>query len=258
MEDRNLSGNPYGKPFEFEGSREHGILMIHGFTATPGTLYPMGEALHKRTGMFIRGILLPGHGTTAEDMAETRWYDWLRAAEKAFDEMQKICKTVSVVGLSMGGTLTLLLAERKPLRSAMAIAPALSVYNRKSRLAGLFWPFVRFTKEEEYIPMKDFLNEYNISYRKTPVRCAADLNRLMRMAYTDLQKIHCPLLVVKAGKDETVRPEKMDTISSRSSGPVTMLTLPESPHVCTLGPERELLFKKAAEFFQTVPEGPSL
>ena len=122
-----LAGNPYGRPFEFEGSREHGILMIHGFTATPGTLYPMGKTLHETTGLFVRGILLPGHGTTVEDMAATRWHDWLRAAEIAFDEMRKICKTVSVAGLSMGGTLTLLLAETKSLRSAVAIAPALSV-----------------------------------------------------------------------------------------------------------------------------------
>ncbi len=253
-----LAGNPYGRPFEFEGSREHGILMIHGFTATPGTLYPMGKTLHETTGLFVRGILLPGHGTTVEDMAATRWHDWLRAAENAFDEMRKICKTVSVAGLSMGGTLTLLLAETKALRSAVAIAPALSVYNRKSWLAGLFWPFIRYTEETEYIPKKDFLNEYNISYKKTPVRCAADLNHLMRTAYRNLSKIHCPLLIAKAGRDETVRPEKIDRISGKTNGPVKMLTLPQSPHVCTLGPEREMLFREAAEFFQTVPEGVSV
>ena len=204
-------------------------------------------------------------GFCSQGMAQ-RWRIWPPLGGTIGSELLKLlltrceksAKRSALRGLSMGGTLTLLLAETKSLRSAVAIAPALSVYNRKSWLAGLFWPFIRYTEETEYIPKKDFLNEYNISYKKTPVRCAADLNHLMRTAYRNLSKIHCPLLIAKAGRDETVRPEKIDRISGKTNGPVKMLTLPQSPHVCTLGPEREMLFREAAEFFQTVPEGVSI
>ena len=29
---QDLSKNPYAQPFTFEGSRSHGVLVIHGFT----------------------------------------------------------------------------------------------------------------------------------------------------------------------------------------------------------------------------------
>ena len=83
---QDLSKNPYAQPFTFEGSRSHGVLVIHGFTATPGTVLPLGQAV-AQDGHYVRGILLPGHGTTIEDMQRTNWKDWYDAAFNAYDEM---------------------------------------------------------------------------------------------------------------------------------------------------------------------------
>ena len=44
-----LTRNPLCRAFSMEGSREDGILLLHGFTATPGTMRPLGEALHRDT-----------------------------------------------------------------------------------------------------------------------------------------------------------------------------------------------------------------
>ena len=81
-----LTRNPLCRAFSMEGSREDGILLLHGFTATPGTMRPLGEALHRDTGFTVYAPLLPGHGLTPEEMAKTRWYDWFRASQQAFDK----------------------------------------------------------------------------------------------------------------------------------------------------------------------------
>ena len=47
-------------------------------------------------------------------------------------------KKVSVVGLSMGGALTCLLAEHRPVHKAVPIAPALKILQHGSRLAKYF------------------------------------------------------------------------------------------------------------------------
>ena len=60
-------------------------------------------------------------------MQRTNWKDWYDAAFNAYDEMARICKKVSVVGLSMGGALTCLLAEHRPVHKAVPIAPALKI-----------------------------------------------------------------------------------------------------------------------------------
>lgn len=38
-----LSQNPLCRPFDFAGNPRHGILLVHGFTATPGTMLPLGK-----------------------------------------------------------------------------------------------------------------------------------------------------------------------------------------------------------------------
>ena len=246
---QNLSNNPYAHPFTFEGSRDHGVLVIHGFTATPGTVLPLGEVL-AREGHYVKGILLPGHGTTIEDMQKTNWKDWYKAAFAAYDEMAKTCKKVSVVGLSMGGALTCLLAEHRPVHKAVPIAPALKILQHGSHLAKYFWTLIPILpgKEKDY---PDYLFDYDVCYHDTPVKNIEDLNHLAMLAKRDLKKITCPLLVVKAGQDRSVHPDAPKWIILQSSSTEKkLLVLPNSPHVCTLGAERELLFRKAAAFLR--------
>ncbi len=246
-----LLENPLCRPFFIEGSQEHGILLIHGFTATPGTMNPLGHALAERTGYTVSAPLLPGHGRTPEEMAKTRWHDWLRAVQHEFDKLSRRCRDVSVVGLSMGGTLTLLLAESRPVRRAVPIAAALSVYNEKIIFSHALWPFIPFFTERNKAPqiIPDFLDEYNDTYKKTPVHCLSDLSHLMLLARRGLPRIHCPILNVRAGLDRTVHPRSSDWILAEvSSRKKIQLELPRSPHVCTLGPERGLLFDETARF----------
>ena len=49
--------NPLAREFLLEGDRR-GVLLIHGFTATPSQMRPLGEALH-REGYTVLAVLLP-------------------------------------------------------------------------------------------------------------------------------------------------------------------------------------------------------
>ena len=245
-----LSQNPLCRPFDFPGSSHHGILLVHGFTATPGTMRPLGEALAAR-GFRVKGILLPGHGATAGEMERCRWQDWLAAAQTGFDQLAQECEMVSAVGLSMGGALTLLLAQTRPVHRAAVLCAALKVRNRASRFARAVWPVMRYYREPPRGFGDRFLSAYNACYDATPVRSVAELNALMKRTRRGLKAVRCPLLVVRAGQDETVLPDSAALIMDyTSSCKKRLLTLPNSPHVCTLGPERERLFDEVARFFE--------
>ena len=81
----------------------------------------LGEHLHA-VGFTVRGINLPGHGSRLEDMGKYTWKDWLQASKMAVAEMQEQCRYVSVAGLSMGGVLTLLVAEQMEITAAAPIS----------------------------------------------------------------------------------------------------------------------------------------
>jgi len=101
---------PGAEPFSADGG-EIGVLLCHGFTGCPQSLRPWAEAMAK-AGHTVRLPLLPGHGTTWQDMNRTTWRDWYGCVEDAFRELRARCDAVVVGGLSMGGALALRLAEQ--------------------------------------------------------------------------------------------------------------------------------------------------
>ena len=86
MENPNLF-NPHleGDPFFWEGGPT-GILLVHGFTATPAEVRLLAKILHER-GFTVAGPLLPGHGTKPEDLNRVRWQDWVEEGEKAYRQL---------------------------------------------------------------------------------------------------------------------------------------------------------------------------
>ena len=97
------------EPFNHDGS-DVGVLLCHGFTGTPQSMRPWGEYLAER-GFTVRVPLLPGHGTTWQEMNNTRWEDWYSCVDTAFRELHETCQRVVVGGLSMGASLALQLAQ---------------------------------------------------------------------------------------------------------------------------------------------------
>ncbi len=91
-----------------------GVLLIHGFTGAPTEMRLLGEYLN-RNGLTVSAPLLPGHGTTVEEMNRCKWTDWTAAVARALAELQDRCDTVFVGGLSMGSLLTLYLAAHPPI-----------------------------------------------------------------------------------------------------------------------------------------------
>ena len=75
------------------------VVCVHSFTGTPYEMRYLGERLADG-GFHVRGVLLPGHGTSPEDLDRTTWHDWTGAVEAAFDELRTDFERVAVVGQS--------------------------------------------------------------------------------------------------------------------------------------------------------------
>ncbi|HVW31484.1 MAG TPA: alpha/beta fold hydrolase, partial [Acidimicrobiia bacterium] len=98
---------------EVEMSRRAGALVLHGFTGNPTSMQGVADAL-AAAGFTVELPLLPGHGTSIEDMLKTDFSDWSAAAEAAYDELAARCDSMVVAGLSMGGTLAAWVTAKNP------------------------------------------------------------------------------------------------------------------------------------------------
>lgn len=243
---------PAAHGFDFpEG--EHGILLLHGFTACPAQLYPLGVGL-RDAGFAVRAICLPGHGKTPRDMAASTWRDWLDAARSAARDMRSRYPLFTVAGLSMGGVLSLILAEEMDVDACVTLAAPMKAANPFACIA----PYLYFcypTVHSRENPAREQLDaRYDLGYVNYPTRKVGDLNTLIRMARKNLNKVRCPLLSIQSHRDTAIVPESLDVIQQGASSAVkAQLWLSDAPHVITLSPELPEILEKMTAFLRAVP-----
>ncbi len=234
-----------------------GVLLLHGYTGAPTEMRRLGEYLHSR-GMTVSAPLLPGHGTTIEEMNRCRWRDWTGCAEQALAELHGRCARVFVGGLSMGTLLTLYLAaQHLDPSGALLYSPALRVADRRLALAPLAKYLVRSlpkganADQDLTDPMAQ---EHLWSYEENPVAAAAELLALRRQVERLLPQVSCPLLIVYSTHDPTIRPDSAQVIYDRVSTPAAdkmLLTLHNSGHNLLVDSEWQFVAGQTARFIFT-------
>ena len=102
------------------------VLCVHGLSGTPYEVRPIAEALAKQ-GMRAQGLLLPGHGTTSQALARTSRGEWLEAVADALSELRRAHRRVSLVGMSLGGVLSLRAAQLMPVDAVVSVGAPLAL-----------------------------------------------------------------------------------------------------------------------------------
>ncbi|RPI82580.1 MAG: alpha/beta fold hydrolase, partial [Chloroflexi bacterium] len=113
------------EPFFFQGGLV-GCLLIHGFTGAPKEMRQMGEYLAEK-GYTVLGVRLAGHATSPRNMLRTTWQDWFFSVSDGWHMLESAGKSIFVVGLSMGGVLSLTLASHFPVKGVIAMSSPYSL-----------------------------------------------------------------------------------------------------------------------------------
>ena len=67
--------------FFLHGSRDTGVLLVHGYSGAPAEMRMLGNFLQEKGGYTVLGVCLAGHCTTVEALEQTTWPDWYEAVE---------------------------------------------------------------------------------------------------------------------------------------------------------------------------------
>jgi carboxylesterase len=225
-----------------------GALVLHGLTGSPQGVRDWGRALAE-SGLTVTVPRLPGHGTRWQDLARTRWTDWYTEAERAFDELRRCCAEVFVCGLSMGGTLTLRLAEQRPseVAGAIVVNASLATERKDAKLLPLLRHIVPALPGVADDIAKPGVTE--LAYSKLPLQAAYSLSRLWALTRADLNAITCPVLAFRSAVDHVVEPlSGMLLREGATATTVTERLLTDSFHVATLDHDAPAIFADSVAF----------
>jgi carboxylesterase len=245
---------PGAEPFEHVGGPV-GVLLCHGFTGSPQTLRPWAEYLAGR-GLTVSLPRLPGHGTTWQDLARTRWTDWYAEVDAALAALAGRCEQVFVCGLSMGACLALRLTEAygsavngRPVRGLVLVNPSLAPDTKLFLLAPVLKHVVRSMPGIASDIKKPGAAE--LGYKRVPVRAAAELPGLWRITAQHLGEVTQPVLIYRSTVDHVVGPASMPVLRrALPESQVTVRPLPDSYHVATLDNDAQTIFEGSAKFIE--------
>lgn len=250
---------PTAEPFLFVGDPlKPACLLIHGFTGTPKEMRGMGEFLN-RQGYTCLGVRLAGHATDPEDMIRSNWTDWTASVEDGYHLLRGVTGHIFLIGLSMGGILSLLMSTRLDVEGVVAMSTPYKLPD-DPRLRHVDWiakmiPFMPKSNEE---PGSSWFDKEawqdHVSYPENPVRSIGQLNRLLGEMRAALPDVHVPVLLIHSKDDDYVLPDNMERIYDdlTNSSDKTKLHVTGSGHVVSRDAARLQVFQYVIEFIQRI------
>lgn len=227
-----------------------GVLLIHGFTGSPRSIRAWAEHL-EADGFRVALPRLPGHGTSWQELALTEWPDWYACVEREFRQLRQSCDQVFVCGLSVGGTLALLLAEREGDAVAGLVLVNAIVTSSDRRAVAL--PVLRMLLPSLAGIANDIARPGvdEGGYDRAPLHAAYSMTRMWREVREALGRVSQPLLVFRSVTDHVVDPSSGRVIlASVSSSDVREQLLFRSYHVATMDYEADEIFAGSSAFFR--------
>jgi len=238
--------HPLARPFAWEGTKELTCLLVHGFTGSPSELRPLADYLQAR-GYGGSAVLLPGHGTTPQDMAKTSWQDWYRVVEEEYLRLCRQGKWVLPIGFSMGGILCLhLAAQQQNIPGVVTLSSPIFIGNRKAYLAPVLRFFYRYRRKPVAAEVQaQKLAEGYFSYSITPISSLASLLQIIRLVKKELAGLQLPTLIMQSWADRTVNPKSAEYIFTHLGCDRKGVTWwQESREGITRGPEQGQVFRE--------------
>ncbi|MBT6274458.1 MAG: alpha/beta fold hydrolase, partial [Chromatiales bacterium] len=214
------------RPFllEPDGEATFGVIVVHGFLASPAEMHPLATTL-TRLGYVSLGARLRGHGTSPWDLHERRISDWNESVIRAQQIMGLLVSKYVIVGFSTGGALALLrgVSPDDKLAGVVAVNPPMGFRDKRMHLI----PFVntanewvgRITGGDGVLPFQPNDSEHpDLNYASIPVSSLHELTRLANKVKELAPSVSVPTLIIQGADDPVVDPDGAKDLQARLGG----------------------------------------
>lgn len=228
-----------GEPFSFGDAGGPGVLLLHGFTGSPYEVRNLGKMLYEN-GFPSIGPVLPGHATTASDLARTTAADYFAMAEESFAEARNRFSRVYLAGLSLGGLLSLHLSTRHEVSGIVCLSTPVFL---DPLVAGAL-PMLSQWMPDMHVPANFAAWQGNVvGYKTVPFNAAPAVLEVLQTVKNELEQVRAPLLIIHSKGDPTAPIGNAEFIRDHVSSTDSHIEVLEgSDHLITVG-ERLVRFQ---------------
>ena len=238
-------------PFDI-GTGDIGVLCLHGLTGRPYEIRPVAEAL-ARAGMRALGPALVGHEGDPEALTRIAFGEWLDGVREAYQGLCREHERVRVVGLSLGGLLSLALAAEEPVDALAVIGTPMALRFPIPQLVPVLRRAFRYVPKRGSNIADPHARARHPGYDVMPLQAVHELTRLQAHVRSGLARIEAPILIAHGALDTTANPQDVHIIESEiSSKRREVLLLERSAHIVSVDHDGPALAEAVSEFFSTL------
>jgi carboxylesterase len=250
---------PGAEPFYYKGGPT-GVLLIHGFTASPQEVHEMGRFLADQ-GLTTLGVRLAGHGTSIKLMARTHWEDWLHSVEDGYSLLKNRCKRIILGGFSTGGMLSLIFSTMYPVDGLITMStpyalPPIPLLNLLYPLLSFLGPLLPNIPKGPPDWYDQTANDKRVAYQAYPPESIYQFGLLVKELNASLPEVRAPILLMHSLNDGFIPVSQMDQLyEAVGSTHKEKFTVNQSNHIITCDAERDRVFKRALDFIHNTRTG---
>ncbi len=255
--------------FYFEGSREKGVLLIHGLTGAPVDTRFVGKVLN-RMGFTVYAPPLAGHCQDIAALEATTYEDWIESLRGPLNALKREVRHVYTAGICVGGALGLMLAhqERSKIEKSVIYSPTMHYdgWNQGllARIGAHFINPLKWVRPLHHLSfsekppygikderMRRFITEGATMkgiLLSMPVLALYENFRLNKALRAALPQITTPTLLVHAREDDVSHPRNAEKIKRLHGGQCDLHYLEDSYHMIHVDREREFVAQLTAAF----------
>ncbi len=234
-------------------STDRGFLLLHDFAGTPAEMKYLGSKLADE-GYAIMIPRYPGHGTSLKEMTGTDFKDYYRCARENLIELRQNCTKVSVIGLSMGGVIGILLSVEFELDKLVLLSTPCDIKENMHYMNLLLGRFkkILWVKDDirginSFQVRKDHLGYYE----GKPVMQLRQFHRAIKKAMKMLPYVTAETMIVQSFADTTIPEGSIDYIYDRlGTTKKEKVFLEISNHVITVDYEKDFLVGEVIRFIK--------
>ncbi len=176
--------------------KKTGCLLIHGFGGRVEEVAPLACHLNKE-GYDVVCPELRGHTGNRQDLKGIKYQDWISSAEKGLQGLLSKCDHVYLIGFSMGGLIALNLASKYKVAGVVTLNSPIYYWDIKRIVLNI----IEDIKKRKLENIRHYLR----SSSSFPLSALLNFRMLLSKTKPQIKKVQCPVFVVQALEDDTVR-----------------------------------------------------